>query len=297
MATTPTASAGKVQVKTANPLRNNIGAIVIVASLIVGYALYYLVLGASANFEGGDTHNKHLNTLGLVYKGGILVGFAIALLLIVVTLTIERIITLSRASGKGSMDVFVQKVQLHLENNNIDAAYRECDAQRGTVGNVVKAALTKYREMSEESARDKQGAQVVGNTGGNIVVADVKDKEQKVLAIQKALEEATALELPVLNKNMIILATIVSIATLVGLIGTVLGMIKAFDALATAGAPDAVALAAGISEALINTALGITTSTIATVAYNYCTSQIDEMTYRIDEAGFSIVQTFTEKHA
>jgi biopolymer transport protein ExbB len=88
----------------------------------------------------------------------------------------------------------------------------------------------------------------------------------------------------------------VSVATLLGLIGTVLGMIKAFSALATSGAPDAVALANGISEALINTALGISTSTIATVMYNYFTSQIDEMTYRIDEAGFSIVQTFNEKH-
>jgi len=93
-----------------------------------------------------------------------------------------------------------------------------------------------------------------------------------------------------------IIATIVSIATLVGLIGTVLGMIRAFAALATAGAPDAVALATGISEALVNTALGITNSTIATVMYNYFTSQIDDMLYRIDEAGYSIVQTFIEKY-
>ena len=83
-----------------------------------------------------------------------------------------------------------------------------------------------------------------------------------------------------------------SISTLVGLIGTVLGMIKAFSALAQAGAPDAVALANGISEALINTALGITGSTIAIIMYNYFTTQIDQLTYKIDESGYSLVSTF-----
>jgi biopolymer transport protein ExbB len=98
-----------------------------------------------------------------------------------------------------------------------------------------------------------------------------------------------------LEKHMTVIATIVSIATLVGLIGTVLGMIRAFAALATSGAPDAVALATGISEALVNTALGITTSTISTIVYNYFTSRIDDIVYRVDEAGFIITQTLQEK--
>jgi biopolymer transport protein ExbB len=73
-------------------------------------------------------------------------------------------------------------------------------------------------------------------------------------------------------------------------------MIKAFSALATAGSPDAVALANGISEALINTALGIIGSTIAIIAYNFFTSKIDALTHSIDEAGFSIIQTFATEH-
>jgi biopolymer transport protein ExbB len=81
-----------------------------------------------------------------------------------------------------------------------------------------------------------------------------------------------------------------------GLLGTVLGMIRAFAALANAGAPDAVALASGISEALINTAFGIGTAAIAIVAYNYFTTRIDKITYSIDEAGASIVQTYASKH-
>jgi biopolymer transport protein ExbB len=77
------------------------------------------------------------------------------------------------------------------------------------------------------------------------------------------------------------------------LIGTVLGMIKAFTALATTGSPDALALSVGISEALINTAFGITGSTIAIVVYNYFSTTIDGLTFKIDEAGFSLVQSFS----
>jgi biopolymer transport protein ExbB len=73
-------------------------------------------------------------------------------------------------------------------------------------------------------------------------------------------------------------------------------MIKAFAALATAGSPDAVALANGISEALINTALGISTSAIAIIMYNYFTTKIDGLTYSIDEIGFSLAQTFASKN-
>jgi biopolymer transport protein ExbB len=69
-------------------------------------------------------------------------------------------------------------------------------------------------------------------------------------------------------------------------------MIRAFGALATSGAPDALALATGISEALVNTAFGITGSTIALIFYNYYQTRVDNMTFKIDEAGFSLTQTF-----
>ena len=160
--------------------------------------------------------------------------------------------------------------------NDITGAIAACDQQKGSVANVVRAGLVKYQEMS----RDRY-----------------LEKDQKVLAIQKEIEESTALELPMLEKNLVIISTLASIATLVGLIGTVLGMIKAFSALAQGGAPDAVGLANGISEALINTALGITGSALAIVAYNFFTSKIDELTYSIDEAGFSIIQTFSAQHS
>jgi biopolymer transport protein ExbB len=117
-------------------------------------------------------------------------------------------------------------------------------------------------------------------------------KDQKILALQKEFEEASALELPMLSRNLVILSTIASISVLIGLLGTVLGMIRAFGALAQAGSPDALALATGISEALINTAFGITGSLLAIVLYNTFSTQIDSFTYKIDEAGFSLVQSF-----
>ena len=265
--------------------------VVIVLTIALGYLIYFFIFGADSHFQPCspadavcvttetcncvDNHPIPGDYFAIVYKGGAVIPIAFALFLMIITFSIERMLTLGRASGKGSIDVFVKKIQLHLNKNEIREAIELCDVQRGSIANVAKSALLKYQEMSAEKSLDR---------------------EQKIVAIQKEIEEATTLELPMLEKNLVIVATIVSIGTLVGLIGTVLGMIKAFSALATAGSPDAVALANGISEALVNTALGITTSTVATVAYNYFTSSIDTMTYRIDEAGFSIVQTFASRH-
>jgi len=257
-------------------LREFFATIVIVACITVGILIYVFVLGNRANFEGNDPKNNPVqgNYLGIAYKGGVLVPIAIGLLLITITMSIERAITLARASGKMSMESFVQQIEYLIEQDRIDEAIALCDKQRGTVGNVVRETLTRLKQVKDDPKMDK---------------------DQKIAAIQKALEESLALELPMLEKHMTIIATIVSIATLVGLIGTVLGMIRAFAALATSGAPDAVALATGISEALVNTALGITTSTIATIVYNYFTSRIDDITYRIDEAGYIIIQSFQAK--
>jgi biopolymer transport protein ExbB len=191
--------------------------------------------------------------------------------MMVITFSIERWITITRAKGKGSISSFVVRVYQKMAKADLNSAIDECDKQRGSVANVIKAGLLKYQ-------------QVLG--------AKDMNKDQKVMAIKQEIEEATSLELPILEQNLVILATIAPLATLLGLLGTVLGMIKAFSALATAGAPDAVALATGISEALINTAFGIGSSALAIIFYSYFTTKIDKMTYNIDEAGVAIVQNF-----
>ena len=249
-------------------------ATVILSAIIVSVVVYMFVLGNPDNFEGGDPvlgHPLPGNTLGVVYKGGFIVPILMSIVVIILAFSIERFLTLSKANGRGRLNVFVRNLQNMINNNQLSAAVAECDKQKGSLANVMKAGLLRYSALQNDATMDK---------------------EQKVVAMQKELEEATALELPMLSKNLVIISTCASIATLVGLIGTVLGMIKAFSALAQAGAPDAVALANGISEALINTALGISGSTIAIIMYNYFTTQIDSLTYEIDESGYSLVSTF-----
>ncbi len=240
--------------------------------IVISYIFYFVVLGDGSNFVGNDPNNHPLpgNYFGIIYKGGLIVPMLMAFFLMVVTFSIERLITISKASGSGAIAQFVHQIKTSLSLNDINGAIEACDKQKGSVGNVIKATLERYKLVSR--ATDMQ-------------------KEQKAAAVQKELEEATALELPMLEKNLTIIATLASVATLVGLLGTVVGMIKAFAALATAGSPDAVALANGISEALINTALGIASSALAIICYNYFTSKIDTLTYGIDEIGFTIVQT------
>jgi biopolymer transport protein ExbB len=245
--------------------------IVIPLTIIISWLIYAFLLGADRNFVDG----KPVNYLGIVHEGGVIVPILIAVNLIVIIFAIERFITISKAKGRGNVEHFVRKVKALINEGRLDEAIVECDRQKGSIAAVIRAGLTKYKFVEGDSTMDKEG---------------------KIAAIQKELEEATSLELPMLSKNLVIISTCASIATLIGLIGTVLGMIKAFAALAKAGAPDATALATGISEALINTALGIIGSTIAIILYNYFTNRIDSLTYGIDEAGFSIVQTFNARH-
>jgi len=245
--------------------------VVMIVNLIIGWLFFKFVCGNPDNFkENGDP--KAGNFLGIIYKGGFIVPILFALFLTVLVFAVERFLTINKAKGNGSIQSFLQKVKYHLSNKDIDAALKECDRQKGSVANVVQAGLHKYAEMKTDPDANM---------------------EQKVLNISKEIEEATALEMPALEKHLPILATIASIGTLIALLGTVLGMIRAFAALATEGTPDPSALSAGISEALVNTAIGIGTSAFAIIFYNVFTGMIDKLTYGIDEMGFSITQTFS----
>lgn len=256
---------------------NLFAALAVPLIVVIAFLVFFFVLGADSNFEGGkNVPGAHpLNFMGVIYTGGYIVPILISLLLLVITFVIERFLTISKAKGKVNPTEFVRRVQYHLANKNIDAALAECDKQKGSVGNVMKAGLKKYREMTTNTELST---------------------EQKILSIQKEIEEATTLELPMLEKNLVFLSTISSIATLMGLLGTVLGMIRSFRAMATAGAPDATALSLGISEALINTALGIGTSAVAIIMYNYFTTNIDGITYGIDETGYTLTQSFAANY-
>jgi len=249
--------------------------IVVLACIVSGVLIYNFVLGSPSNFHDGPAKQHPQNFMGQMYSGGFVVPILMATLLTLISFIVERALTVFKAKGKMDAGEFVRKVQYHLANKNIDSAIAECDKQSGSVGNVMRAGLVKYREMT-----------------GNKEL----DTEQKVLSIQKEIEEATALELPMLEKNLVFLSTISSCATLLGLFGTVMGMIRSFAAMANAGTPDPNSLAGGISEALINTALGISTSFIAIIAYNFFTTIIDGITFGIDESGFTLTQSFAAQY-
>ncbi|KAA9039125.1 MotA/TolQ/ExbB proton channel family protein [Ginsengibacter hankyongi] len=247
--------------------------------IVAGYIIWRFVIGSPSNFTQPDPsggfwpdHKGPKSSFSRMYDGGIIVPILIGLFLIVFTFVVERWLTVAKANGKGSNAEFIRKVQFYLADKKVDAALAECDRQKGSVGNVMKAGLRKYKAMITETDLDT---------------------EQKVLAIQKEIEEATALELPMLEKNLVFLSTIASVATLIGLLGTVIGMIRAFSNLGSSGGSEATReLSVGISEALYNTALGIGTSAFAIISYNIFTTKIDGITYGIDESGFTLTQSF-----
>jgi len=247
--------------------------LVIICCFIIAVCIYHFILGNPTNFMNNDPNNHPLpgNFMGTIYKGGVIVPVIQTLLLTVLALSIERYFALRSAFGRGSL----VNIKDALSAGDLRKAQEVCDKQRGSVANVVTSTLRKYEEMENDSSLSK---------------------DQKLLAIQKELEEATALELPMMEQNLPIIGTITTLGTLMGLLGTVIGMIRSFAALAAGGSADSMALSQGISEALINTAFGILTGALAVISYNYYTNKIDKLTYSLDEVGFSIVQTFAATH-
>jgi biopolymer transport protein ExbB len=205
-----------------------------------------------------------------------LVVVLIALTIMVTAFVFERIFSLRKAAGKGSVTSFLSKVQKLVNAGEVDAAIEECDKQRGSMANVIRTGLERYKLIK---------------ASGSVI-----EQKEMLEDVKHSIEEAMMLEVPLLEKNLIALSTIASIATMVGLLGTTIGMIRAFAAMARSGAPDAVQLSLGISEALINTAGGLTAAIIGIVAYNFFTNKVDNFTYMIDEASYSIVQSLALRH-
>ncbi len=254
---------------------------------IVAWCIYLFVFGNPSNFKNedlsglsvmfNDVPTKDLTPnaiIGMIYLGGPVVHVLVMCMLTVLVFSLERFFVLKKAEGAGNLENFVLTIRQLLKANKLEEAKEECDKQQGSVGNVVKEALVSYQALTKETQLNK---------------------EQKMAALSKSIEEATTLEMPMMEKNMTILSTLGTVATLIALLGTVMGMINAFYALGSGGGtPDAAALSIGISEALINTALGIGTSAVAIIFYNFFTSKIDGMTFKIDEIAMSIQQSFAE---
>lgn len=246
--------------------------ILLVVAFVVSLLIFMFVFGNPANFKD-PTLNSPINIFGQIYKGGAVVVALMTISIMVITFVFERLLSLSKAKGRGAIEPFLKKVQNLLQENDIEAAIAECDKQRGSLANVLRQGLERY--------------QVIKN--------DPIEAEKKLAEVQRAIEEAMMLEVPLLERNLVALSTIASISVLVGLFGTVLGMIRAFQALATSGTPNAVELSTGISEALVNTAFGIFGAIVAIIAYNFFSTKVSNFTYMIDEATYNMLQILTVK--
>jgi len=171
---------------------------------LISFAIAYVVWGVilAAQPAGTIAHSVH--------QGGPLVVVLITMLLMLLAFVAERFLSLYRvAKGKSSVQVFFKKLITLLHSDDYDGALAACDKQRGTTANVLRAGIEKFREIRED---------------GSV------DAEKKISLTQAAIEEANALEGPLLERNLIALSTIASIATMVGLLGTTIGMIRAFAA-------------------------------------------------------------------
>ena len=268
--------------KAAAPAKKNSGFggikaawIILVICALAGYGVWYFVMGNPDNFVGGDRSGHPANLLGTVYKGGFVVGLILTLLFTVICLGIERFFAIKTAAGKINLAKFTSQVKELIKAQKFDEAKALCNKMQGTVGNVVLSTISMYQTVEGD---------------------DTLKKAAKISKIQQAHEEAVQLEMPTLQMNMAMVATIVSLGTLTALFGTVLGMIGSFQALSAGGGADSMALSAGISEALVNTASGILTSWVATVVYNFFSNKIDKLTYAMDEIGFTVAATYDSNH-
>lgn len=232
----------------------------------IGFGLWYGVFRLS---ENPIVHS--------VYKGGPLVVLLIMILIMLLVFIVERYISLyGNAKGKSSVQVFFKKLITLLQQQDYDGALAACDKQRGTTANVLRAGIERYRQVKGDSSIDS---------------------EKRIQLTQSAIEEANALEGPLLERNLIALSTIASIATMVGLLGTTIGMIRAFAATGNVegGVIDATALATGISEALVNTAGGLLSGILGIFFYNFFVNKVDAFNYTTDEATFEVIQLLKEQ--
>jgi biopolymer transport protein ExbB len=259
-------------------------AIVVVMAILMAYAkkagvittlLYVLTLANCAIIYLVVLPKEGKSVWAALRQGGPLVAILIGLLILLFTYVVERFLTLRLARGKEPHATFIAKFRKAVLNKDFAGATKICEAQNGVTANILKSGIDSYVGLTRENT----------------------PKEKKFASLDKAIADATGRETPLLERNLIILTTIASIGTMVGLLGTTIGMIRAFQAMGNTGAVDATKLAIGISEALFNTAFGLMNAILGIVANNYYVNRVDQFNYEIDSSAFDMKETLTEIEA
>ena len=201
----------------------------------------------------------------LMQKGGPMVYVIVLLSVIAVAVTIERMYNLAMA--RIDSNKFMDGITNVLKRNKIIEAIEMCNNTPGPIAHIIKAGILKHDRSKPE--------------------------------IREAVEEAAQLEIPRMEKYIPILATIAHIAPLLGLLGTVTGMIKAFQVIQTkaltASPVNPGDLAAGIWESLLATVAGLIVAIPAYVAYNYLVSRVNSLVYDMERSATDLVNLLSSR--
>jgi biopolymer transport protein ExbB len=201
----------------------------------------------------------------LIQKGGPMMYLIMLSSVLAFGVVIERVYHLNRA--RIDADKFMDDIMNVMKRNKIIEAIELCNATPGPIAHIVKAGILKHDRSKHE--------------------------------IKEAIEEAAQLEVPRLEKHLPILATVAHIAPLLGLLGTVTGMIKAFQVIqqkASAMVPvNPGDLAGGIWEALLATLAGLSVAIPTYVAYNYLVSQVDNLVYDMERSATDLTNLLSSR--
>jgi len=259
-------------------------AIIVVMAILMAYAkkagaltalLYVLTLINCAVIYLVVLPKEGKSVWAALRQGGPLVSILIGLLILLFTYVVERFLTLRLARGSKPHQGFMAIFRKAVLAKDFQGAIKVCDQQNGVAANILKSAMEVFVQQSNQGVT----------------------KDKKFAALDRAITDATGRETPLLERNMIVLTTIASIGTMVGLLGTTIGMIRAFQAMGNTGAVDATKLAIGISEALFNTAFGLINAILGIVAHNYYVNQVDQFNYDIDSSALDMKEALTEIEA
>ena len=192
--------------------------------------------------------------------------------------SIERYYTFSQARKQSKL--YAPQVAKHLKEGRLKDALAVSQAKTYQYSHLAKVVLAGLQEYQFQQ-----------DTGGSLTRDDIVD------TVRRAIQRATALTANDLKKGIPSLATIGATAPFVGLLGTVVGVINAFAGIGSQGSAGLGAVSAGISEALIETALGLVVAIPAVWLYNYFTGRLEYFNVETDNSSSELVDYFIKKTA
>jgi len=226
--------------------------------LAQAYAAYYSEGGFNAWFR--NTRLGRTGTGQFFIDGGVFMWPLLVSLIVGLVFVLERLWTLSRA--RVNTRRLMYGIQKSLRSEGVDAAIRTCERTRGPIAAILHAGLLK-------TARGPQ-------------------------AVEKAPDTAGAIEMSFLERGLSAIAAVVVVAPMLGFLGTVSGMIHAFEAIAAADQVSAKLVASGIAEALITTAAGLIIAIPTSLFHSYFTDQVDRFVVEMEETSAELINELTE---